>query len=101
MYDLALAIRLPRKSPGFTLLSLLCLALGIGVNASIFSLLDSIYLRPLPVGNADRVVVLSRGGSPMFPYPNIAPSVTATSRSKGSQSQSRKSPTLASKATLC
>src|ERR1039458_4081072 len=69
MHDLALAIRLLRKSPAFTLLALLCLALGIGVNASIFSLLDSVYLRPLPVGNADRVVVLSRGGSPLFPYP--------------------------------
>jgi putative ABC transport system permease protein len=55
MQDLGLAIRLLRKSPAFTLLALLCLALGIGVNASIFSLLDSIYLRPLPVGNADRV----------------------------------------------
>ncbi len=69
MHDLALAVRLLRKSPAFTLLALLCLALGIGVNASIFSLLDSVYLRPLPVGNADRVVVLSRGGSPLFPYP--------------------------------
>jgi predicted permease len=69
MHDLALAIRLLRKSPTFTLLALICLALGIGVNASIFSLLDSIYLRPLPVGNADRVAVLSRGGSPQFSYP--------------------------------
>jgi macrolide transport system ATP-binding/permease protein len=69
MNDLALAIRLLRKSPTFTLLALACLALGIGVNASIFSLLDSVYLRPLPVGNADRVTVLSRGGSSLFPYP--------------------------------
>ncbi|HTQ55389.1 MAG TPA: ADOP family duplicated permease [Bryobacteraceae bacterium] len=68
MQDLALAIRLLRKSPAFTLLALLCLALGIGVNASIFSLLDSVYLRPLPVGNANRVVVFSRGGSPLFSY---------------------------------
>jgi putative ABC transport system permease protein len=49
MQDLALAIRLFRKSPAFTLLALLCLALGIGVSASFFRLLDSIYLRPLPV----------------------------------------------------
>jgi len=69
MHDLALAVRLFRKSPAFTLPALLCLALGIGVNASIFSLLDAVYLRPLPVRNADRVVVLSRGGSPLFPYP--------------------------------
>ena len=69
MHDFAFAIRLFRKSPAFTFLALLCLALGIGVNASIFSLLDSIYLRPLPVRNADRVVVLSRAGSPLFEYP--------------------------------
>jgi predicted permease len=69
MHDLALAVRLFRKSPGFTLLALLCLALGIGVNASIFSLLDSVYLRPLPVANADRVVVLSRGGNPLLSFP--------------------------------
>ena len=69
MQDVALAVRLLRKSPTFTLLALLCLALGIGVNASIFSLPDTIYLRPLPVGNADRVAVLSRGGSPLFSYP--------------------------------
>jgi predicted permease len=68
MYDLALAFRLLRKSPGFTLLALLCLALGIGVNASIFSLLDAIYLRPLPVANGERVVVFSRGGNPLFSY---------------------------------
>jgi putative ABC transport system permease protein len=68
MHDIRLALRLFRKSPGFTFLAVLCLALGIGVNTSIFSLLDSVYLRPLPVGNADRLVVLSRGGSPMFSY---------------------------------
>jgi hypothetical protein len=68
MNDLRLALRLFLRSPGFTLLAVLCLALGIGVNASIFSLLDSVYLRPLPVGNADRVVVLSRAGNPMFSY---------------------------------
>jgi putative ABC transport system permease protein len=68
MHDIKLALRLFRKSPGFTFLAVLCLALGIGVNASIFSLLDSVYLRPLPAANADRLVVLSRGGNPMFSY---------------------------------
>jgi len=69
MQDLALAVRLLRKSPAFTFLATLCLALGIGVNASIFSLLDFIYLRPLPVGNAARLTVLSRGAISWFSYP--------------------------------
>jgi putative ABC transport system permease protein len=99
MQDLGLAIRLLRKSPAFTLLALLCLALGIGVNASIFSLLDSIYLRPLPVGNADRVAYSAAEAAPSFLTRNIAPSATETSRSRGWQSRSRKSPTSASKAT--
>jgi putative ABC transport system permease protein len=68
MRDLTLALRLLRNAPGFTLPAVLCLALGIGVNASVFSLVNSVYLRPLPVGNADRVVVLSRNGNPLFSY---------------------------------
>lgn len=68
MRDLALAIRLLRKSRGFTFLALVCLALGVGVNASIFSLVDFAYFRPLPVANASRVAVLSRAGSPLFPF---------------------------------
>ncbi len=68
MLDVRLAVRLFCKAPGFTFLAVLCLSLGMGVSASVFSLLDSVYLRPLPVGNADRLVVLSRGGDPLFSY---------------------------------
>ena len=68
MHDIRLAFRLFRKSPGFTFLAVLCLGLGIGVNASIFSLLDFVYLRPLPAGNANRLVLLSRRGNPLFSY---------------------------------
>lgn len=68
MNDIRLALRLFRKTPGVTFPAVLCLALGIGVNASLFSLLDYVYLRPLPVGNADRVVVLSRGGNPLLKW---------------------------------
>jgi hypothetical protein len=70
MLDLTYSLRLLRRSPGFTMLAVLCLGLGIGVNASIFSLVNFSFLRPLPVTEPDRVVVLSRGGSPLISYPD-------------------------------
>jgi predicted permease len=71
LLDFAHAWRLLLRSPGFTVLAILCLALGIGVNTSIFSLLNFLYLRPLPVSAPDRLLVLRRGGSsPLISYPD-------------------------------
>src|SRR4026208_1661259 len=58
MNDLRLALRQLVKNPGFTAVAVLTLALGIGANTAIFSLFNSIALRPLPVPGADRVVSL-------------------------------------------
>ncbi len=46
------------RSPGFTLLTVLCLALGIGINSTVFSMVDNVSLAPLPIDDADRLVVL-------------------------------------------
>src|SRR2546429_29661 len=50
----------------------LCLALGIGVNTSIFTVLDFTLLRPLPVREPDQMTILSRAGNPEISYPDYA-----------------------------
>src|ERR1700731_3861209 len=67
MQDIRYGIRTLRKNPIFTVVAVLTLALGIGANTAIFSVIDALMLRPLPFSAADQIVRIysTKTGTPI------------------------------------
>jgi putative ABC transport system permease protein len=80
--DVRYAIRMLRRQPGFTIVAVLTLALGIGANTAVFTVVNGVLLRPLPYHDPDRLVVLLYGRpgriTPWFSPPNYRDFVAET-----------------------
>ncbi|MGH9822526.1 MAG: ABC transporter permease, partial [Blastocatellia bacterium] len=69
--DLIHSLRIIARSPGFAAVAILALAMGIGANSALFSVVNAVLLRPLPYGNPDRLVVITEK-NPQTPSMSVA-----------------------------
>ena len=77
--DARFAARMLVRARGSTLLAVLCLGLGIGANAAIFSIVNALLLRPMPVAESDRLIRISRGQETALSIPLLRAVASGTS----------------------
>jgi putative ABC transport system permease protein len=79
-HDLALALRALRQNAIFALVALTTLALGLGATTAIFSVVNAVLLKPLPIAEPDRVMFLRESRLPQFPSFSVSPGNFLTGR---------------------